>query len=144
MTVLSRILVVIPALTAFAGCNEDDEPYLWFAVAFGVPLILCVLWYIRDRGNAAEAAESFRAAAASYQAALDYLAAHPEDPQARLVCLERGRLYYSMAVPDTYTLVVGTNEFGTQDYQNNTAGREARIAADIDARVGHLKFRGRS
>jgi hypothetical protein len=56
-----------------------------------------------------------------------------------MACLERGRAFYAMAIPDTFTLVVGTNTFGTQDYQNNTACREARIAADIEARIACLK-----
>jgi Na+-transporting methylmalonyl-CoA/oxaloacetate decarboxylase gamma subunit len=76
----------------------------------------------------------------AYDDALDYLAQHPTEPRARIECLERGRAFYLMTIPDTFTLVVGERTFGTQDYQNNTAGREARIAADIEARIGHLKL----
>lgn len=47
------------------------------------------------------------AIARAYQAALDYLAQHPTDPQARLACLERGRVSYATTIPDTFTLVVG-------------------------------------
>ncbi len=107
----------------------------WIVLAVIVFAVLCVFAYQYDQKKKTEKLAIARA----YQDALDYLAQHPTDPSARLGCLERGRTFYAMAIPDTFTLVVGERTFGTQDYQNNTAGREARITADIEARVGHLK-----
>jgi hypothetical protein len=101
-----------------------------------------VVFVINARRNEARRKARVAAITNAYQEALDYLASHPADPQARLACLEHGRAYYAMTIPDTFTAVIGRAVFGTQDYQNNTAGREARIAADIEARVGHLKVKG--
>ena len=74
----------------------------------------------------------------AYRRALDYLALHPTDPSARASALQAGRAFYADAIRDTFTLHIGET-MGTSDHQNNTTAREARIAADIEARIGHLK-----
>ncbi len=107
----------------------------WIVLAV---IVFAVLAYFAWQYDQRKKAEKL-AIARAYKDALDNLVQHATDPQARLACLECGRAFYAMTIPDTFTLVVGERTFGTQDYQNNTAGREARIAADIEARVGHLK-----
>jgi hypothetical protein len=107
----------------------------WIALAV---IIFAVLMYFAWKYDRKKKAQML-AIARAYQDALDHLAQHPTDPGARVACLERGRAFYALTIPDTFTLVVGEKTFGAQDYQNNTAGREARIAADIEARVGHVK-----
>ena len=115
---------------------SNDQALVLFGVLGVTGLALLAAYSIHN-------AKRSRLAAAedAYRVALDHLAANPADPGARVRCVETGRAYYALTVPDTYTAVIGSNVFGTQDYQNNTAGREARIAADIEARVGHLKLR---
>ena len=119
----------------------DDFAIILFLVIVGIIAIATLVVHrINDtqKHNKAMIAEYHDA----YNDALDYLAAHPTDPTVRVTCVEIGRVYYAATIPDTFTAVIGTNTFGTQDYQNNTAGREARIAADIEARIGHLKTKG--
>lgn len=78
-------------------------------------------------------------ARAAYDEALDYLEAHPTDPKARRVCLERGRVYYAVTDPDIVSYVIGERAAGVTGISNNSAAREAKIASDIEARIGHLK-----
>ncbi len=119
----------------------DDFGTILFLIISGVIALATLVAYrihAVQKHNKAMIAEYHDA----YNDALDYLAAHPADPTVRVTCVEIGRVYYAASIPDTFTAVIGTNAFGTQDYQNNTAGREARIAADIEARIGHLKTKG--
>lgn len=113
-----------------------------FGGLFVVSVVALVVYLLsRHEAEKKEQGARLRAIALAYRKALDDLAANPTDPRARPACLERGRAFYATAIPDTFTLVFGTHVFGTQDYQNNTAGREARIAADMEACIGHLKLK---
>lgn len=76
---------------------------------------------------------------AAYELSLMLLSDNPKDVNLRIKCLDAGREYYSCALPDTYDLDGNGNR---SNYRDNTAAREARIQADIEARVSHLKIAG--
>ncbi len=104
---------------------------LWIVLG-GVLFLICWGAWI----GAKHRAEAIRKAHANYENALNYLSLHPADPQARVACLETGRIHYNFKIPDTET--VNGRGVVVQTI-NNSANREARIQSDIEARVGHLK-----
>lgn len=84
------------------------------------------------RGNIQKAKEE-------YDEALDFLERNPEDSKSRVLTLEKGRVYYGLINPDVN--IVGQKSGSIYSITNNTAGREAQINADIEARIGHLKIK---
>ena len=116
------------ALTGFATTA------VWFLL--GTPAILLLAWLIHI-GNEAERFRQERIDVSKnvYDLALKMLALKPNDPDIRVKCLEDGRAYYQLIIPNTQTMQ-GTRVIFTAD---NSANREARIQADINARIGHLK-----
>jgi hypothetical protein len=113
-----------------------------------IALVLVARAFIR-RGEVIVAQREAQQAAfveglrATYGRALDHLAAHPSDPSARVRALDAGREYYGVVMPDTHDVQITNGTFVTDhNFQNNTPAREARIAADIEARIGHLRVSG--
>ena len=106
---------------------------------FGTPVVLFLTWLvllgIADNENDKANEERMDKAKQLYDLALKMLALKPDDPDVRTKCLESGRLYYELAIPDTQTMQ-GNRVIFTTD---NSANRETRIQADINARTGHLK-----
>jgi len=79
----------------------------------------------------------YAAAQANYASALHELMSKPHDPNVRIKCLNAGRDFYQITIPDT-VLRQGGQRIAMTD---NSANREARIAADIEARIGHLNLK---
>jgi hypothetical protein len=101
-------------------------------VVIAIGLFLGWIW-IRDQQDKQKALQS---AKDEYFASLERLSADPGNTNMRVECLEKGRIYYALILPDTHTVHCRNGiRVGTSDHQDNTAGREARIAADIAART---------
>lgn len=89
----------------------------------------------------AERRARWEAARNNYAAALQFLRANPTHPNARGACVDTGRVYYSLVMPDTATVhYQGGVITGVSNAQNNAASREAAINADIEAQIGHLRL----
>ena len=122
---------------------DHANPNLFVSVlilgaVFGTPIFLLFTFSILT-GNARQ--KKIIAAKAAYDAALAFLRENPRHPDARKKCLEAGRLYYGFIMPNTSTKVYQRGILvGVTDQQNNAASREARISADIEAEIGHLKI----
>ena len=135
----------IGLLLFFAPDSIADGLHQWALIAIGgVSLFISFLrWAIKqERANAKQRQEELDLTKRHYETTLRFLQSNPEDPQARVSCLEAGRRYYELVMPDTHTVHYRNGlPVGTSDAQDNSAGREARISSDIEARVGHLKVK---
>lgn len=107
---------------------------------FGMAVGFGSFWhYIAEKANDKHRKERDRAQARAkiaYIRALSDLAKNPSGSSARQVALETGRVFYCFEIPDTQ--VWNGNGYVIRT-TNNSANREAKIQADIDAQIGHLK-----
>ncbi len=107
---------------------------IWAAIALVAP------WASRkdeDRRRGQERAQ--RAAAQAYQAALATLVRDPADVAARARVLEAGHRFYSYEIPDMGECIISSAGIPYEtDPKDNSPAREAKIAADIEGRVGQL------
>ena len=114
---------------------------LGLAAVAGI-VALCLGGYRAQQREAERQRKHLESLRTLYEKALEKLEADAHDRDSRKRALTFGRAYYAAVMPDTYTQhFVDGMPAGTSGHQNNTAGREARIAGDIEARVGHLKLR---
>ena len=116
--------------------ESDVVRSMWIGLIVISAIVLFFVYRIKKVQNDRE--DAMDQAGAVYQAALDHLAAAPSDPAVRVAALGAGRTYYGMAMRDTQILSFGS-QVGPIRETSREAGREARIASDIEARVGHLK-----
>lgn len=91
----------------------------------------------RSKENIERQRRAYELAKENYERSLGNLSKFSDDPTFRVLALEMGRIFYSYEIPDTQTVNGNGHVVAVQ---NNSANREARINADIEARIGHLKF----
>lgn len=118
-----------------SSANSENERLgiVLVVVLGGGSLAILFAWSVMgDRARR----RRFLEADARYKTALEFLRLNPSHEDARLRCIEAGRAFYLITSPNTITVHSGG---GMSGHQDNSAGREARIQADIEARIGHLK-----
>lgn len=131
------------AMAHSPGINGEGQPGTiesWW-IPFSIGLVLCIagpmligFQYILD--TRAERDRQLVALKAEYDLALHELENSPHEKSLRVSALEKGRSYYALLMPDTQTV----NRYGVPiSEQNNSSGRELRIQADIEARLGPQK-----
>ena len=105
---------------------------------FLVPAVvaLAVFMHFANLGKERLKKEQSEISKNNYNNALHYLASNPAAPEARIACLEAGRIHYSFGIPDTQVVRGAGVVVKSTD---NSANRESRIQSDIEARIGHLK-----
>ena len=130
------LLVLVIGVVGFIGTATLGFPTVAVCFFLGTPVMLGLVWLVRMGIRDSEVRQKrFEVTKNLYELSLKMLEMKPHEPNLRLQCLEEGRAYYQLIIPDTQS-TQGGHVFLTT---NNSANREARIQADINARVGHLK-----
>jgi hypothetical protein len=114
----------------------SDDIIILMAAALGMLIfVFFMLVMVFNAIDKSRREDAIAQAKVLYNKALDLVQSEPDDPVFAQKALDAGRLYYGLLMPDTYTQhYVDGVPTGTSGHQNNAAGREATIAADVQVR----------